>query len=64
MGAFVVILPEESEIQTEDVEGAFRRRHELIADRAWLVWHEECDSSEDACKGGAASERSLVGHQD
>lgn len=50
MSAFVVILPDESKIRAEDIESAFQRCYELIDSRAWLVWDDDCYSSDDASK--------------
>ena len=50
MSAFVVILPQESEIEEEEVEQAFQRCHELVRGRAWLVSDDECYDSGDAGK--------------
>lgn len=47
MSAFIVILPESSEIGTEDVKQAFQRRYQLVEQRVWLVSDDECYDSSD-----------------
>ena len=47
MGAFVVVLPDKTEIEAGDVEQAFKRRFELVPGRAWLVADDEFYDSTD-----------------
>lgn len=47
MSAFIVILPEDGEIGTKDVEEAFSHRYELVEQRVWLVSDDECYDSSD-----------------
>lgn len=48
MAAFVVVLPEDSGIQAEDIEREFPRHYELVGDRTWLVSDEDCYCAADA----------------
>ena len=41
MSAFIVILPEDSEIKAEDIE-TFQHHYELVRERAWLVSDDRC----------------------
>ena len=50
MSAFVVILPEESAIEEQEVVQAFQHCHELVTGRAWLVSDDECLDSDDVGK--------------
>ena len=47
MSAFIVILPEDSAIGTDDVKTAFSHRYELVEQRVWLVSDDECYDSSD-----------------
>ena len=41
MSAFIVILPENSEIKAEDIK-SFKHHYELVRERAWLVSDDNC----------------------
>ena len=63
MSAFIVILPEDSEIEAEDIK-EFQHHHELVRERAWLVSDDKCyDISDvrDAMKIGEGRAGLVVG---
>ena len=41
MSAFIIILPENSEIEAEDIKN-FKNYYELVTGRAWLVSDDKC----------------------
>lgn len=41
MSAFIVILPEDSEIEAEKIK-TFQHHYKLVAERAWLVSDDRC----------------------
>ena len=46
MSAFIVILPEDSGIEAEEIK-TFQHHYELVAERAWLVSDDRCFDASD-----------------
>ena len=46
MSAFIVILPEDSGIEAEEIK-TFQHHYELVAERVWLVSDDRCFDASD-----------------